>query len=47
MAALREVIAAVPAGIPVILDAKRGDIGDTSEAYARAAFDTLGAQAIT
>ncbi|MDP3046559.1 MAG: orotidine-5'-phosphate decarboxylase, partial [Chloroflexota bacterium] len=47
MAALREVIAAVPAGIPVILDAKRGDIGDTSEAYAKAAFETLGAQAIT
>ena len=47
MAALREVIAAVPAGIPVILDAKRGDIGDTSEAYAKAAFEILGAQAIT
>jgi uridine monophosphate synthetase len=45
--ALREVIAAVPAGIPVILDAKRGDIGDTSEAYAKAAFETLGARAIT
>jgi uridine monophosphate synthetase len=47
MAALRQVIAAVPAGIPVILDAKRGDIGDTTEAYARAAFGTLGAHAIT
>ncbi|MDO9066096.1 MAG: orotidine-5'-phosphate decarboxylase, partial [Chloroflexota bacterium] len=47
MAALREVIAAVPAGIPVILDAKRGDIGDTSEAYAKAAFEMLGTQAIT
>jgi uridine monophosphate synthetase len=45
--ALREVIAAAPAGIPVILDAKRGDIGDTSDAYAKAAFETLGAQAIT
>lgn len=46
-AALRDVIAHVPDGIPVILDAKRGDIADTSEAYARAAFDTLGAHAVT
>jgi uridine monophosphate synthetase len=46
-AALRDVIAHVPDGTPVILDAKRGDIGDTSEAYARAAFDILGAHAIT
>ncbi len=47
IAALGEVIAAVPAGIPVILDAKRGDIASTAEAYARAAFTTLGAHAIT
>ncbi len=47
LAALRDVIAHVPRGIPVILDAKRGDIADTSEAYARAAFDALGAHAIT
>ena len=47
VAALRDVIAHVPDGIPVILDAKRGDIADTAEAYARAAFDELGAQAIT
>ncbi len=46
-AALRDVVAHVPDGIPVILDAKRGDIADTSEAYARAAFDVLGAHAIT
>src|SRR5260221_5272250 len=46
-AALREVIAHVPQGTPVILDAKRGDIAETSEAYARAAFDTLGAHGIT
>jgi len=45
--ALREVIAAVPPGVPVILDVKRGDIASTAEAYARAAFDTLGAHAIT
>lgn len=47
IAVLREVIAHVPAGIPVILDAKRGDIADTADAYARAAFDTLGAHALT
>ncbi|HSD84570.1 MAG TPA: orotidine-5'-phosphate decarboxylase, partial [Anaerolineae bacterium] len=47
VAALKDVIAHVPRGIPVILDAKRGDIADTAEAYARAAFDELGAQAIT
>jgi orotidine 5'-phosphate decarboxylase subfamily 2 len=33
--------------VPVILDAKRGDIGDTSKAYARAAFETLGVDALT
>lgn len=33
--------------IPIILDAKRGDIGNTSEAYAKSAFDDLGADAIT
>jgi uridine monophosphate synthetase len=47
MHALAEVIAAVPEGIPVILDAKRGDIGSTAEAYARAAFEVLGADAVT
>jgi uridine monophosphate synthetase len=33
--------------IPVILDAKRGDIASTAEAYARSAFVTLGAHAVT
>ncbi len=47
LAALRDVIAAVPPEIPVLLDAKRGDIGNTAKAYARAAFDVLGADAIT
>ncbi|MBU6333644.1 MAG: orotidine-5'-phosphate decarboxylase [Chloroflexi bacterium] len=47
MQRLAGVIAAVPAGVPVILDAKRGDIGSTAEAYARAAFDVLGADAVT
>jgi orotidine-5'-phosphate decarboxylase len=33
--------------IPVILDAKRGDIGATAQHYAREAFDRYGADAIT
>lgn len=32
---------------PVILDAKRGDIGSSSEAYARAVYDVWGADAVT
>ncbi len=46
--ALAEVIAAARrTGALVILDAKRGDIASTAEAYARSAFDRLGAQAVT
>jgi len=33
--------------IPVILDAKRGDIGKSSEAYASEAYDFWGADAVT
>ncbi len=33
--------------IPVILDAKRGDIGATARQYAREAFDRYGADAVT
>ena len=33
--------------IPLILDAKRGDIGDTARMYAREAFDRYGAHAVT
>jgi len=33
--------------IPVILDAKRGDIASTAEAYAKSAFEALGAHCIT
>lgn len=35
------------ADIPVILDAKRADIGSTNEAYAKAIFDDLGMDAVT
>jgi orotidine-5'-phosphate decarboxylase len=33
--------------VPVIADAKRGDIGNSSAAYARAIFDELGCDAMT
>lgn len=45
--ALQKFVSRVPAGIPVILDAKFGDVGHTAIAYARAAFDMLGADAVT
>ncbi len=44
---LEATIRAVPAGIPVIADAKRGDIGSTAAAYAAALFDALGCDACT
>ncbi len=44
---LRRVIDRVPDDIPVLIDAKRGDIGSTAEAYARSLFDILGADAVT
>jgi len=47
MDALRRTLALIPSDIPVILDAKRGDIGSTAEAYARACFDDLGVDAVT
>ena len=37
----------IPAEIPVILDAKVGDIGSTAEAYATGYFDTWGFDAVT
>ena len=33
--------------IPIILDAKRGDIGSTNEAYVKAIFDDLAVDAVT
>jgi orotidine 5'-phosphate decarboxylase subfamily 2 len=45
--ALKATIEAVPDEIPVLLDAKRGDIGSTAEAYASAGFDYFGADAMT
>jgi orotidine-5'-phosphate decarboxylase len=40
-------IHAVAPQVPVILDAKRGDIGATAEQYAREAFERYGADALT
>jgi len=34
-------------GVPIILDAKRGDIGSTAEQYAHEAFERYGADAVT
>jgi len=45
--ALRSVLAAIPASVPVLLDAKRGDTPHTMRAYAQAIFDDLGADAVT
>jgi uridine monophosphate synthetase len=52
--ALKQVIEAVNeesdrmgSRIPIILDAKRGDISSTAEAYAKSAFEYLGADCIT
>ena len=52
--ALKDVISAINdesnrmgSMIPVILDAKRGDIASTAEAYAKSAFESLGAHCIT
>ena len=48
MQILHDLIAAYKGeGIPVVLDAKRGDIGKSSAAYADAAFNVYGADAVT
>lgn len=44
---LKETIEYIPYDIPVIGDAKRGDIGSTAAAYARALFATYGLDAAT
>jgi len=44
---LEKTIRNVPNDVPVIADAKRGDIGNTARAYARALFSILGFDAAT
>ncbi len=47
MQTLQEGLRSVPEEIPIIGDAKRGDIGNTGSAYATALFDVLGFDAAT
>jgi orotidine-5'-phosphate decarboxylase len=47
MDALSRTMKAIPAGVPVIGDAKRGDIGHTARAYAKALFEVFGFDAAT
>ncbi len=45
--ALEKVLAAIPDDIPVIADAKRGDIGNTAGRYAYSIFNVFGVDAVT
>lgn len=47
MEALARTLEHIPKDVPVIADAKRGDIGNTARAYATAVFDVLGFDAVT
>ncbi len=44
---LEKTVAHIPGDIPIIGDAKRGDIGNTAKAYAKALFSILGFDAAT
>ena len=44
---LEQILKEIPADIPIILDVKRGDIGETQAYYAKACFDELGVDAVT
>ena len=47
MLAFQKVCRVVPAHIPIIVDAKRGDLGNTARHYAIALFDIYGCDAVT
>ena len=47
LAALERLRGLVPPDVPVVADAKRGDIGSTAARQAAALFDALGADAVT
>jgi orotidine-5'-phosphate decarboxylase len=47
IAQLEELVAEIPREIPVILDAKRGDIGNTARLYAKFLFEHLDGDAAT
>ncbi len=44
---LEDLLADMPKNIPVVLDAKRGDIGETQKYYAQAYFERMGVDAVT
>ena len=44
---LEELLPDMPEDVPVVLDAKRGDIGETQKYYAQAYFERLGVDAVT
>ena len=47
MESLKKTLGVIPPNILVILDAKRGDIGNSARMYARAVFEELGGDAVT
>ena len=47
LAMLKRVMGRIPEGVPVILDAKRSDIGETQRRYAQACFEGFEAHAVT
>jgi orotidine-5'-phosphate decarboxylase len=47
MYVFQNVLKAVPKHIPIIVDAKRGDLGNTARNYAAAIFDVYGCDAVT
>jgi len=47
MRMLSEVLKTIPSDIPIVLDVKRGDIGETQGYYAKAAFEEFGVDAVT
>lgn len=47
MEILQETVHYIPDDIPVIADAKRGDIGNTAKGYAKAIFEIFGFDAVT
>ena len=46
-AVLAEVVREVPDDVPIVLDAKWGDISSSAEAYARSSFEAFGVDGVT
>jgi orotidine-5'-phosphate decarboxylase len=47
MKLLEDLRGMIPSDIPIVLDVKRGDIGETQRYYAKACFDVIGADCVT